>query len=611
MCGIVGIVNMKKNISEKRYILEEMKDSIKHRGPDAEGSFISENVLLGHRRLIVVDALGGKQPMTIKIEGKEYVIVYNGELYNTENLRHELINEGFSFDSYSDTEVLLKSYICWKDKFLPKLNGIFAFAIYDKNENKILLARDPMGVKPLFYTIKDDELVFASEIKALFKHPLIEPKIDRQGLMELFAFGPSVEVGSAIFKDIYEVKPAEKITYIDGKIKKSDYWKIEITENKESLDDIIQHTKYLLEDAIKRQLVSDVPLCTFLSGGLDSSAISAVASKEFREDNKILTTYSIDYEGSDKYFVPSFYQPTSDNYYIEKMSRFIKSNHKKVVIKEEDLKEALKDAVIARDLPGMVDIDSSLYLFCKEVRQEHTIALSGECADEIFGGYPWFTNENLYNKNGFPWIQSVENRLDLLSPELKKMNIKDYYESVYKKCLKEVPHSDNEDGKEYRMKELYYLNLKWFMITLLTRKDRMSMAHSLEVRVPFADYRIVEYAYNLPNKIKLLNNKEKGLLRKSLEKILPKEIIYRKKSPYPKTHNPIYAKLVADEMDKIINDKTSPLLDIVDKKKIKELVDTLGSSYKLPWYGQLMTGPQLIAYFIQINYWLLHYKITL
>lgn len=611
MCGITGFVNFKENIKENIGTLKAMTDTLIHRGPNAEGTYISNNIMFGHRRLIVVDPEGGKQPMKKVVNGKEYVLVYNGELYNTEDLRKELINDGYIFEGYSDTEVLLTSYIRWGLDCIKKFNGIFAFAIYDENEKRVVLARDVMGVKPLFYTMKNGTFIFGSEIKALFKHPYVEPVVDKDGLTELFALGPAVIPGTTVYKNIEEVKPAQYIIVNEDGIKKDMYWELKAEEFNESEEEAVEHVRSLLIDAIDRQLVGDVPLCTFLSGGLDSSAISAIAANEYKKRNKTLTTYSIDYEDNEKYFKSSLFQPTSDQHFAEMMAEYIGSDHRTVVLNHKDLVNALDDAVFGRDLPGMADVDSSLYLFCKEVKKDFVIALSGECADELFGGYPWFTNEEMINANTFPWSRFIGERKAILSPDLKNLKIEEVAQTAYNDTLKEVPHLSGESKLEHRMRELFYLNLRWFMVNLLNRKDRMSMANSLEVRVPFADYRLVEYAFNIPSNIKLLEGREKGLLRKSLEGILPESIIYRKKSPYPKTHNPIYTEMVCNKMIKILNDKSSPILDIIDKTKVKEIVDTQGSSYKTPWYGQLMTGPQMIAYLIQVNNWLKSYNVKL
>lgn len=611
MCGIAGWVNFSESLKSNSKIIKKMTDILERRGPDSEGIYESENVLLGHRRLIVVDPEGGEQPMIKIINGSKYVLVYNGELYNTEELRKSLLEEGYFFDSYSDTEVLLMSYIAWGVNCIKKFNGIFAFAIYDEEKERVFLARDQMGVKPLFYSINNKNIIFASEIKAILANPMVKAQIDREGITELFALGPAVAPGKAIYKNILEIAPANCLLISKENIKVWEYWKVTLEENKETVEEAAEHVRLLLFDAIKRQLVGDVPICTFLSGGLDSSAISAIAAEEFRNRGKILNTYSIDYKDNEKYFKSSLFQPTSDKYWAFRMAEFIKSNHKNVVLNHKDLVLALKESTLARDLPGMADVDSSLLLFCKEIRKNFVVSLSGECADEIFGGYPWYTNEEMLNAKTFPWSRAVGMRKSILNEKIKKFNIEECAEYEYLKTLKEVPHFENEDKKNYRMKEMFYLNLKWFMVNLLNRKDRCSMYNSLEVRVPFADIRIVEYAFNLPAEIKLLHGREKGILRKALEGVLPEDVVYRKKSPYPKTHNPIYTEMVCKEMNKILSDNNSPILEIIDKKVVKEIVDTEGKSYTTPWFGQLMTGPQLIAYLIQLNIWMKEYNVNI
>ena len=611
MCGIAGWVNFSESLKSNSKIIKKMTDILERRGPDSEGIYESENVLLGHRRLIVVDPEGGEQPMIKIINGNKYVLVYNGELYNTEEVRKSLLEEGYFFDSYSDTEVLLMSYIAWGVNCIKKFNGIFAFAIYDEEKEQVFLARDQMGVKPLFYSINNKNIIFASEIKAILANPMVKAQIDREGITELFALGPAVVPGKAIYKNILEIAPANCLLISKENIKVWEYWKVTLQENKETVEEAAEHVRLLLFDAIKRQLVGDVPICTFLSGGLDSSAISAIAAEEFRNRGKILNTYSIDYKDNEKYFKSSLFQPTSDKYWAFRVAEFIKSNHKNVVLNNKDLVLALKESTLARDLPGMADVDSSLLLFCKEIRKNFVVSLSGECADEIFGGYPWYTNEEMLNAKTFPWSRAVGMRKSILNEKIKKFNIEECAEYEYLKTLKEVPHFENEDKKNYRMKEMFYLNLKWFMVNLLNRKDRCSMYNSLEVRVPFADIRIVEYAFNLPAEIKLLHGREKGILRKALEGVLPEDVVYRKKSPYPKTHNPIYTEMVCKEMNKILSDNNSPILEIIDKKVVKEIVDTEGKSYTTPWFGQLMTGPQLIAYLIQLNIWMKEYNVNI
>lgn len=612
MCGITGWINTRANLANEKDTIIKMRDSLSRRGPDDCGVYISNHALLGHRRLVVVDPSGGAQPMTRELDGDSYTIVYNGELYNTEEIRAKLLKRGYTFKSYSDTEVLLISYMEWGTECVKYFNGIFAFGVWDENNRRFFLARDPLGVKPLFYTIKGDSLIFGSEIKALLAHPSVEPVIDSEGIMEIMGLGPARSPGHGIFKDIKEIKPGFCLKYDNDGLNMWEYWKLKSAPYNESLDTTIEHLRYLVVDAIERQLVADVPVCTFLSGGLDSSAISAVAADAFRRNGKgALNTYSIDYHFNDLYFKPDEYQPNSDGVWAARMAEYIESNHHNVIIHTPDLVAALRDAVLANDLPGMADIDSSLYLFCREIRKNATVALSGECADEIFGGYPWYSREEDIKSNTFPWSKAISERRDILSGEFKDLPLESYVASKYEETLKDVPHHDDESYREYRMRELFYLNLKWFMVTLLNRKDRMSMSNSLEVRVPFADYRIVEYAFNIPSAIKLLGGREKGLLRKSLEGILPDDVIERKKSPYPKTHHPDYTKAVQEWGRAILNDKSSPILNIVDIGKVSNIVETGGKSFSKPWFGQLMTGPQLIAYLIQVDTWMREYKVRI
>jgi asparagine synthase (glutamine-hydrolysing) len=605
MCGIAGWVNFNMNLGEKREEIINMTEELTKRGPDASGIYISKNVLLGHRRLIVIDPEGGSQPMEREFNGEKYIIVYNGELYNTEEIREKLLEEGYKFLSYSDTEVLLASYIAWGEKCLDKLNGIFSFAIWNEKTQEIFLARDRMGVKPLFYTLMGSSFIFASEIKAILKNNKVKRELDIDGLGEVLFLGPSRTPGKGVLKDIYEVEPGYYLKYCRKKITKKSYWKLESKEYKEDFIDTVYNVKELVTDSIKRQLVSDVPVCCFLSGGLDSSIISSITASEYKDKGKgMLDTFSVDYEDNKKFFKESLFQPNSDNYWITKVSQHINSNHTEVIINNKELFNTLYEATIARDLPGMADVDSSLLMFCKEIKEKATVALSGECADEIFGGYPWYYRKDL-ESDSFPWLRSVEERSKLFNEKImNKLNPKNYIKERYDNTISEIEWSGKENNTEIQKKKMMYLNLKWFMTTLLDRKDRMSMATGLEVRVPFCDHRIVEYLWNVPWEMMYYNNREKGLLRKAVEDILPNDILWRKKSPYPKTFNPKYTLLVKKELNSIINKVNSPILDIINKKEIKNLIDTNGDSFKLPWFGQLMTGPQIMAYFIQLNMWL-------
>ncbi|WP_399632419.1 asparagine synthase (glutamine-hydrolyzing) [Sporosarcina sp. SG10008] len=613
MCGITGWIDWHQDLTQQVFIVEKMANSLAKRGPDASNVWSSRHLLLGHTRLIVVDPAGGIQPMSIEKNNHTFTIVYNGELYNTEEIRKELLQRGYSFQSYSDTEVLLTAYIEWGENCVMHLNGIFAFAVWDQHREQLFMTRDRLGVKPLFYREENGSLIFGSEIKAILAHPKVKSEVDREGFQEIFGLGPSRTPGHGVFRGINELRPAHALIYNRNGLKTWRYWNVESKKHHHTLDETAEQVKILVKDAVERQLVADVPVCTFLSGGIDSSAISSFASEYFKKEGRgTLHTYSIDYEHNNQYFKASSFQPDQDAPWIEKMQQYLGSIHHSAIINNDQLANLLEEAVMMRDLPGMADVDSSLLWFCEQMKQDYTVALSGECADEIFGGYPWFYKEELLHGKEFPWMRSQTERQQLLLPHWqKKLDLEGYVRDRYNETISEVPLLGGETQIEARHREMSYLNMIWFMSTLLERKDRMSMGASLEVRVPFADHRIVEYAWNIPWEMKMLNGQEKGILRKALEGVLPNEILYRKKSPYPKTHHQTYMKLVKTKLNNILDNKTSPLLELVSKQRVKDIINSDGSSFKVPWFGQLMTGPQLIAHLSQINMWLVNYNINI
>ncbi len=608
MCGIAGEVSFSNAVIKNKESFLKMQKVLAPRGPDQNGIYLKDNVALIHSRLCVIDIENGIQPMTAKYDDKEYTLVYNGELYNTNEIREELIKLGHRFLGHSDTEVVLKSFIQWEEECAKKFNGIFAFAIWDDYEKRLFFARDRIGVKPLFYTLVNDSFIFGSEIKALLEHKYVEPIIDENSIAEIMFIGPGRTPGCGVFKGINEIKPACCGYFTKSGIKIQKYWVLKDKEHKDTFEQTVENVRFLVKDSITRQLVSDVPVGTFLSGGLDSSIISSIANTYFKEKGQKLKTFSVTYEDNDKYFKKSKFQPNSDTEYIIKMCDYLGCEHHLITLNNEDLANALLLSVDARDLPGMSDVDSSLLLFCKEIKKHCTVALSGECADEIFGGYPWYRDKEIRAINGFPWAQSTAYRKSFLKKEIKLPNAEDYVYSRYKDTLINTSKIDSISPLESRMKEMMKLNLDWFMQTLLDRKDRMSMYNALEVRVPFCDYRIAEYLYSVPWEYKDYKSYEKGLLRKAVQGILPDDVLWRKKSPYPKTHNPKYLEIVSKMLREIIENSSSPMLSFINKSELEKLLTTERHE---PWYGQLMTTPQTIAYFIQINYWLEKYKIRI
>ncbi len=612
MCGIAGWVDWEADLRGERPLLETMTRRLAARGPDAEGYWLAEHAAIGHRRLIVVDPAGGWQPMIKHYGERTYVLTYNGELYNTAEVRAELEAKGHHFDSYSDTEVVLVAYIEWGPACVERFNGIYAIGIWSEAEQSLFLARDRMGVKPLFYARRGAALIFGSEIKALLAHTRVEAVLDADGVAEVFGLGPARTPGRGVIKDVAEVRPGYWLLYDQAHgLKLHQYWKLESHPHTDSLDTTVERVRELVVDAIRRQLVSDVPVCTFLSGGLDSSVISTVAAQDYRAaGNEPLRTFSIDYLDNDKYFKASAFQPNPDQPWVERMVDFLQTRHFPVLVDTPEVYGALRDAVLARDLPGMADIDSSLFLFCREIKKEATVALSGECADEIFGGYPWFHRPDAVAADTFPWSLAVDFRNQLLAPEWRhRIDLRQYVTDRYRETLAEVPRLAGEDRIEERRRELFYLNLHWFMAVLLDRKDRMSMASGLEVRVPYCDHRIVEYVWNIPWAMKTCEGREKGVLRKAVADLLPDEVVWRKKSPYPKTHNPNYFERVKRELQTVLAAPDNRLRELIDVSTIATAVQQ--PDFNVPWFGQLMTVPQLLAYLIQLETWLREYKITI
>ena len=612
MCGIVGFTNYDGNMrnEEAGRVLSNMNNTLSKRGPDENGIYIKEDICIAHRRLIVIDPEGGKQPMICKYLGNTYVITYNGQIYNTRELRETLEKSGFTFEGHCDTEVLLKAFIYYGYNVVNHLNGIFAFAIWNEGKKELFLARDHFGVKPLIYSKKDNQLIFASEIKALFEYPSIYPKIDGQGIAELFGIGPAHSPGVGVFKGIEELKPANYLVFNRSGMRIKEYWKLKSRMHTDDFATTCCTVKELLTDAIERQLVSDVPLCTFLSGGLDSSIITLYSANYCKKhDLPMINTYSVDYVDNDKNFQKTDFQPNSDSDYINLITNKLGTKHHTIYLDTPELADSLKEAMIARDLPGMADVDSSLLLFCKAVKKEATVSIMGECADEIFGGYPWFFREDALSSGTFPWSINISGRQHLLNPELQeKIDLKEYIDYRYNESLNEVEllNVDSKETKEKR--KITYLTMNWFMQTLLSRTDRMGMYNGFELRVPFSDYRLAEYVWNIPWEIKALHGREKGLLRYIMKDELPKEIVDRKKSPYPKTWNPTYLKKVKGMLTEIMQNENSPITSLLNKEDIMEILNTDGKSFSRPWFGQLMTGPQLMAYLCQVNMWLETYK---
>lgn len=615
MCGFAGFADFGQGLVQPPQLsldlVRRMVRRIAHRGPDGQGAHLSQNCALAHARLAVIDPKNGQQPLSLPWQGRQVTIAYNGELYNALELRRDLEALGFSFSTRCDTEVALAAYLAWGLDCPRRFNGIFALAVDDPAAGRAFLCRDPFGVKPLFYTLREGRLVFASEIKALFEYPGVRPVVGKEGLREIFGLGPARTPGCGVFEGIRELKPGHLAVFDRQGFRELAYFDLEAQPLELSYQQAVERVRDLLTDAVRRQLKSDVPLCTFLSGGLDSSLVTAIAARSLGELGEKLDTYSFEFEGNSQWFRPSSFQPDRDQDWAERVSTICGTDHTTLLCTSQELADSLKEAVIAKDLPGMADVDGSLLRFCRQVKRRHTVALCGECADEIFGGYPWFHRREMYDGRHFPWSNNLDLRAGLLRPEIRtELDLEGHVSQRLEETLARVPTLPGESEEQVRARQLSYLNIHWFMSTLLDRKDRCSMVSGLEVRVPYADHRLAQLVYNIPWEYRCRGGEPKALLRDAGAGLLPEEVLHRRKSPYPKTHNPSYEALVKEQLVSVLRDSSQPIHRLLSEETVTGL---LGQTfdYGRPWFGQLMAGPQLLAYLLQINFWLAHYQIYL
>ncbi len=535
-----------------------------------------------------------------------------GELYNSGELRTELKHLGHSFQSSSDEEILLEGYLEWGKSIAEHLNGVFAFAVCDTVRRTVLLFRDRIGSKALFYTeLTDGQLAFASRIRSLLALPEVRPVLNADGANEIFSLGPARSPGCGVFCGICEVLPGHVLILTpDGK-RQEPYWRLESRPHSDSWEKTVEKTSFLITDAVCRQMESAEPVCTFLSGGLDSSLVSAVCARKLAASGKTLTTFSFDFTENNTCFQANDFQPSRDQPYVKQMVRFLHTDHHYLECGSTVLAGRLTDSVLAHDLPAMGDIDTSLLHFCSMVKNTGTAALTGECADEIFGGYPWFYKEDCLKFHGFPWTMDLSPRKALLKDEMiELLHMDEYVQNACDSSLSLLPVCREDTKKEARQREIVWLNLNWFMRTLLERMDRAADFSGLKARVPFADHRIIEYLWNVPWELKAKDHTAKGLLRHAAKGLLPEEVLWRRKSPYPKTYDTHYEALLAEQIREIIHDPSSPVMEFLDMEKTERFLQ-MSTDYGNPWYGQLMAGPQMLAYLIQINFWLSQYHITL
>lgn len=612
MCGIVGWVDFERDLRLHRVDVQAMTDTMACRGPDSQGVWLSAQAGVGHRRLAVIDLAGGAQPMTAWRPGStdEVVLTYSGEVYNFQELRAELTGRGHHFTTRSDTEVVLRAYLEWGRACVVRLVGMFAFAVWDAERAELLLARDRLGVKPLYYHAYQGGVLFGSEPKALLANPLFDPVLDGEGITDLFAMFGSHTPGHGVLRGLSEVRPGFTVLVDTAGAHPQRYWQLESHPHVEDEATTVRTVRDLLADVVTGQLISDVPLCALVSGGIDSSAVAALAAQALsqsggsRRGGDKLHTFAVDFAGSETDFVADVDRPERDAPYVQALAEHVGTVHTDIVLAAPDLLDVQRRATAARDLPALGDLDASLSLLFHAIQGRSTVALSGESADEVFGGYAWFHDPAALARPGFPWSMDDTGLGNVLDPSLKAhLRPASYVRDRYAEALAEVPRLPGETGAAARLREVSYLALTRFLPVLLDRKDRMSMAVGLEVRVPFCDHRLVEYAWNLPWELKALGGQPKGVLRAAVADLLPPSLMRRPKSMYPAAPDPHYDFAVRAAARALLapGSLVGPLLDA---ERVLDLAD--GTSRRPPWMQRLA-----LAYLVQIEHWMHTYQVRL
>ncbi|GDY32568.1 asparagine synthase (glutamine-hydrolyzing) [Gandjariella thermophila] len=576
MCGIAGWVSFDRDLATERATVDAMTETMACRGPDARGTWIDGPAALGHRRLAVIDIEGGAQPMSVDTPDGAVAMTYSGEAYNYAELKEELRRRGHRFRTESDTEVVLHGYLEWGEAVVDRLNGMYAFAIWDSRTRRLVMVRDRMGIKPFYFYRTPDGVLFGSEPKAILANPLAKRVVDADGLRELMSF--SKTPGHAIWSGMREVVPGTLVVVDADGLRERTYWKLSTREHTDDQDTTVGRVRELLDDIVRRQLVADVPRCVLLSGGLDSSAITALSARQLAAHDEKVRSFAVDFVGQAENFKPDDLRATPDTPYVHDVAQHVASQHRDIVLDHHTLADPeVRRAVIrARDIPaGLGDLDASLYLLFKAIREHSTVALSGESADEVFGGYAWFHDPAIQRADTFPWLahrmMAESNRMRLLEPGLEsRLDMFGYIQDRYREAVAEVEPLPGADEHEQRMRVISYLHLTRFVRVLLDRKDRMSMAVGLEVRVPFCDHRLVEYVYNTPWSLKTFDGREKSLLRHATQDVLPRSVVQRVKSPYPSTQDPHYAGALQQLGKELLAEPSHPIFQLVNRSWLDE-----------------------------------------
>ncbi len=598
----------KEEIRLRKEILQQMGRRLMHRGRAETGMYQSAGCSMVQVSDVPQEKEETRQPMVRVCHGEEDALALDGVLFNARELRLELECRGCHLVGDSDAELLLAGLMEFGWEYMKKVNGIFAFAWWQRRAGRLWLCRDRLGIKPLFYMEAGGQLIFASEMKGLQGHPEGVLKINHWSLQQIFGIGPARIPESGVYEGVKSVLPGTFLVAEEGVLRKEVYWQLESKPHRENYAQTVLRVRELLEDAIHRQMVvqgkEKKSIAAFLSGGLDSSIVTAVGAESLKKQGGTMDTYAFEFEGSREYFKSNAFQPSLDSPFADLVVKESGTRHQILTCMNEDLIAHLNGAMEARDLPGMADVDASLLYFCKRTCGNTAIVLTGEGADEIFGGYPWYTRPEAFPETGFPWSGNVENRSLLLREEaVKRLDLEDVARQACADSLMEMPILEGEEKEQARHRRFTWLTLKWFGATLIDRMDRMSMAVGMDARMPFLDYRLVEYLWNVPWTLKAFGGEPKQLLRDGAKGWIPEAVRTRKKSPYPKTYHPEYQQKLGNMLLSRLEDKNAMIGELADREKLIRFLKS-PANVSHPWYGQLMAGPQMLAYLLQVDRWL-------
>ncbi len=509
-------------------------------------------------------------------------------------------------DDAGAPELILAAYRAWGSEYPARVEGAAVTCVLDVARDRMVLSRDRMGELPVFYAATPDGgLVFSDHPDSLIKTGSVAAAVDRQGMCELFGLGPARTPGKTPLRDVRALEPGCALIGESGALRTARYFALRWEAHREDEAETVRHTRALLDRAVDD--IAPLAPAAMLSGGLDSTALTAMLARRMGR----LASFSVDYRDNDEDFRPSAFCPERDAPYAEMAARAFGTDHRVVVLEQAALAGALSEAVSARGFPGMADVDSSLMLFAAKIAGRTSIAVSGECGDEVFGGYPWFRGQAALDGDAFPWSGSLALRESVLRPQVRaKLDLRGYVRATVQAAIERTGIDCAPDDRENTLRRMQLLCLWFFMPNLQERAVRMCEHCGLEALTPLCDERLVQYVLNVPWRMKFMGGMEKGLFRAAVRDLMPRALNERRKSPYPKTCSPIYTEIVRGMTAAMLADRDAPILEWVDAERVRELAQSALDPAETPWFGQLMAGPQMLAYLLQVNTWMRERNVT-